>query len=212
VAHTQAIVMTRQAVDASTPGHAMFQVLDGMPLIAAGAGPTMGINQIDNALLGNRLLLDDLPLCLAEVLLIPYHRSELTHVPRPFGVPAVGRTAVMATSNCVPGPNFGCLWRNLGINLVELDLDVHDLPAWMDGVFVCVCVRQLEATASGVALELRDETIHTLVPPSQMCAALWPPPCLHACLLSSDSQCALGKACGAGDLDCGMKGPIMMHT
>ncbi len=50
-----------------------LQVLDSQPLIAPLAGPTLAIQQLDNALLGNRLLLDDLPLCLAELVLIPYY-------------------------------------------------------------------------------------------------------------------------------------------
>ncbi|KAJ9533671.1 hypothetical protein QJQ45_026736, partial [Haematococcus lacustris] len=129
----QAIIMTREAVPLSTPGNAVFQVLEGRPLLSALGALTMGVQQVDNALLGDRTVLDDLPLCLAEIVLIPYHRGEITKVPIPFGVPAVGRLPVMATSNCIPnGP--GCLWRNIPVNLLEVDLDVADLPAWMDDV------------------------------------------------------------------------------
>ncbi|KAJ9532938.1 hypothetical protein QJQ45_018035 [Haematococcus lacustris] len=123
----QAIIMTREAVPLSTPGNAVFQVLEGRPLLSALGALTMGVQQVDNALLGDRTVLDDLPLCLAEIVLIPYHRGDITKVPIPFGVPAVGRLPVMATSNCIPnGP--GCLWRNIPVNLLEVDLDVADLP------------------------------------------------------------------------------------
>lgn len=141
----QAFVTSRWEVPPDTWGTAQFSVFNNKPLISRLAGPTIGLQQVDNAQLnpfdwraGTRLL-DDLPICLASAVLLPFYQLKphpFTQVPvltEALTHPVVGRVSDMACSNCAPNDR-GCVWRGAYTTLLELDFDASRLREWMGDV------------------------------------------------------------------------------
>lgn len=130
----QAIIMKRKVVSQDLKGEAEFNPLQSNPLISALGSLTLEVNQVDNALLGNTHILDDLPICLAATILLPYFRDRSTKIPFPFGLPVVGQNRYVCCTDCDTGPALGCLWRTTAVTLYELDLDWKVLQSWMRDV------------------------------------------------------------------------------